>query len=385
LIFLVLMSCVGWLEPDYDDYYSMTWLNTAVQWPTAASTDVVRAEDFLIPYEWYADSTDANTLSRCLSGEDVRDEIPSHYAHMEIEWSSIKVGDMSVTWLESGAVPSYDMRGDTIGTLYDGLMTMRREAQMLSGACFPLWEGKLLVTAAPEVPAELLMQAMATADAVGFSQMYFAVQDPSAVSAAQKSPPRPPFSPSAPPPRSVPEPLPPSQVADGRLRLQQGLYLIDKDRQCKDRGWLDLSGGAMILRTEENLGGALQDGWQSVPSTLDLGTTLAPVLGAGDIEFWISHPSSGTTEDLLEVASVVARETEEPALFVPSGVAYSGTWTATNDWRSLEHDEWIAVIPMHVGGTPPARPCIDDTGALHRVQAVPPAIDFGLDFENLKW
>lgn len=352
-----------------EEWEQEAWLSTSSELIEAPAQDVRRLEDFLVPQPWYADSVSASTVSKCLAGEDVRAYIASSYAVMEIETGAIKVGDQQATWLEDGAAPTYDQANGRILSLYEALLNLRGQSRLLSGACFPPTEGKLLVVLPAQVPAPLAWQALSTAVDAGFDEIYLMVSDPVAELSAESAPPRPRFKPGTLVAPVRGPALSPKALADARAQLAAGRLVDEKGEGCKPSARVDLpqAGGTLTLTTLDGPGGS-QTAQQVALSTLKA------TLGQGVEELWLVPQKDSKAGEM--VALLTALDTQElPAkmqVLAAEDVDFmtwkGGSqvididpyWSAHSDYESRSSETWVSVIPLEMSRRN-SGPCVEST------------------------
>lgn len=333
------------------------WMSTSSELIEAEAVDLRLLEDFLVPQPWYADNTSPGVVNDCLAGEDVRAYIPSSYAVMEIDGSAIKVGDVQATWLESGGAPSYDQANGRINSLYEALMTLRGQARLLSGACFPPAEGRLLVVLSKEVPAPLAWQALSTASDAGFDEIYLMVSDPAAELRAQSSPPRPPFKPGT---QAIPvraAALDAQALVTARSQLAAGGLVSEQGRICQESARLSFGAPSSVLTLERLDGNGVLVSRDVMPKS-----AVGGALGEELESVWIAPQKDSVTGELVALLSELESEGLNPAMQVIAAesvdfMTWSGGsevvqvnpyWSAGTAYDSRSSEQWVSVIPLRI-------------------------------------
>ncbi len=354
---LLSLGCIDSFD-HMDEWEQEAWLSTSSELIEAKAVDVRRLEDFLVPQTWYADNVSGSTVNKCLAGEDVRAYIPSTYAVMEIDNNAIKVGDVQATWLENGAAPTYDQSNGRITSLYEALLGLRGQARLLSGACFPPTEGRLLVILPKEVPAPLAWQALSTASDAGFDEIYLMVSDPVAELKAQSTPPRPPFKPGTQAIPERPEALGADALELAREQLAAGSLVSEQGRVCQDSARVTFGAPSAVVTVERLDGnGAL------VSRDVTLKTTMDALMDEEMESVWVAPQKQSQAGQLVEVLSALESEGLNPAMQVIAAesvdfMTWTGGsqvievdpyWSPTGSYDSRSSEQWVSVIPLEFG------------------------------------
>jgi hypothetical protein len=365
---LISLGCVDGFgqapdKPEKIEY----WLSTSSELIEADAVELRLLEDFLVPQVGFANDISASRMSQCLAGEDVRAHIPSSYAAMEVTSETIQVGDVQATWLENGGVPEYDQSNGRIISLYKELLTLRSQARLLSGACFPATEGRLLVVLPAEVPAPLAWQALGTAWDAGFEEIYLMVSDPAAELKADTTPPRPRFKPDT---QRIPErdlALDLDALAQARAQLAAGSLVGEQVRGCQDSVRLTFGAPSAVVSVER-----LDSSGQRVDQGVVLKGGLGAALGKAYETVWVAPQKESRAADLVEVLAALYDQGQVPAmqlltaeevdfLTLSSGgpvVQVSPFWSANSDYDSYFSDQWVSLIPLEFGKRNHG-PCVD--------------------------
>ncbi|MFT5586909.1 MAG: hypothetical protein ACI9VR_004512 [Cognaticolwellia sp.] len=363
---MISLGCVGSFDR-MEEWEQEAWLSTSSELIEADAVELRRLEDFLVPQTWYADNISAKLVSECLAGEDVRAYIPSTFAVMELHTDSINVGEVQATWLESGAAPSYDQSNGRIISLYEALLALRGQSRLLSGACFPPTEGRLLVVFPAEVPAALAWQALSTASDAGFDEIYLMVSDPAAELKAQTTPPRPPFKPGT---QSIPErakALDVDALARARAQLATGSLVSEQGRVCQESARLTFGAPSAVVTLER-----LDGSGQLVDQEAVLKTELGDALGDAMDTVWVAPQKESRMGDVVEVLSTLNEQGQSPAMQVLAAeevdfLSWSGGnqvvevdpyWSATATYDSRSSDQWVSLIPLEFARRNHG-PCVD--------------------------
>ncbi len=343
----------GPVMPEENEY----WLSVSSKPIEADAVEVRLLEDFLVPQLGFAEEISDSRMRQCLAGEDVRAHIPSTYSVMEVTSEYIQVGDVQAVWLESDGVSTYDQSNGRIISLYEELLTLRSQARMLSGACFPATDGRLLVVFPAEAPAPLVWQALGTAWEAGFEEIYLLVSDPVAERKAQTTPPRPPFKPDA---QRIPEraqALDLERLAQARAQLAAGRLVGEQVRFCQDSVRLTFgapSAGVSVQRLDSS--GKRED------QGAVLKTGLGAALGKTYETVWVAPQKESRTADFVEVLSalydqgqvpamqpLIAEEVDFLTLSAGSPVVHTPYWSAKADYDSYLSNQWVSLIPLKFG------------------------------------